>query len=140
MATLFNATCDYARLNTKVMNDVTALSLNYPVPTGPEATARLSGHHEFTDEKVPLFNLKTANADYGWVQAKPDAIKSAAPSDASKGKNGLGSVPWLKLNGVSGMYKEVYRVHTAGGAAPKTCEGQKSTFEVEYSAEYWFYA
>lgn len=122
------------------MADVTTLALNYAVPTGPEATQRLSGHHEFTDEKVPMFNLKTANADYGWVQAKPDAIKSAAPSNASPGKNSLGSVAWLKLNSVSGMYKEVYRVHTAGGVAPKTCEGQKAAFEVEYSAQYWFYA
>jgi hypothetical protein len=140
VATLFNATCDYARLNDGVMADVTTLSLNYAVPTGPEATHRLSGHHEFTEKKIPLFDLRTANAQYGWVQAKPDDIKSAAPATASKGKNDLGSVQWLKLNAVAGDYKEVYRVHTAGGVAPKTCEGQKAAFEVEYSAQYWFYA
>lgn len=140
IATLFNATCDSARLNDAVMADVTTLALNYAVPTGVEATQRLSGHHEFTDKKIPLFNLKTENADYGWVQAMPDVVKSAAPSNASPGQNKLGSVAWLKLNAVSGDYKEVYRVHTAGGMAPKTCAGLQAAFQVEYSAQYWFYA
>ena len=51
----------------------------------------------------------------------------------------LSSVAWLKLNAVEGDYKDVYRVHTAGGMAPKNCAGQKSRFEVQYSAQYWFY-
>lgn len=140
MASLFNATCDYARLNDAVMADVTSLALNYAIPTGVEATQRLSGHHEFTEKKIPLFKLQTANNDFGWVQATPDVVKSAAPSNASPGKNELGSVPWLKLNAVSGDYKEVYRVHTAGGMAPKTCAGAQAAFSVEYSAQYWFYA
>ncbi|KAH7071650.1 hypothetical protein FB567DRAFT_598040 [Paraphoma chrysanthemicola] len=140
IASLFNATCDSARLNDKVMADVTTLALNYAIPTGPEAAQRLSGHHEFTEKKVPFFKLQTANNDYGSVHAMPDIVKSVAPTDASKGSNGLGSVPWLKLNAVDGDYKEVYRVHTAGGVAPKTCEGLAGAFTVEYSAQYWFYA
>jgi hypothetical protein len=122
------------------MTDITTLALKYSIPTGPGAEARLSGHHEFTDKLVPLFNMKTANANYGYVQAKPDTVKSSAPKDSSPGTNGMGSVPWLKLNAVEGDFKEVYRVHTAGGVAPKTCEGMASAFEVEYSAQYWFYA
>lgn len=122
------------------MADVTTLALKYSVPTGPMAEQRLSGHHYFSDKGVPTFDLHTnVPNNYGYVQAKPDAVKSAAPSDASKGNNGLGSVPWLKLNGVEGDYKEVYRVHTAGGVAPKTCEGIQGSFTVEYSAQYWFY-
>lgn len=140
VAQLFNATCDYARLNDAVMADFTAMALKYSVPTGKEAEQRHVGHHEFTDKGVPLFWLKTDTVDFGYIQAKPDAIKSAAPKDASKGSNGLGSVPWLKLNAVEGDYKEVYRVHTAGGVAPKTCEGIEGSFTVEYSAQYWFYA
>ena len=140
IASLFNATCDAVRLNDNVLADVTRLALNYAIPTAPEAEQRLSGHHEFTDKGVPLFNLKTQVADYGYVQAKPDTVKSAAPFEASKGSNGLGSVPWLKLNAVEGDYKEVFRVHTAGGVAPETCEGMQEAFTVEYSAEYWFYA
>lgn len=139
-ATLFNATCDAARLNVKVLTDVTKLALNYAIPTAPEAVKRISGHHEFTDKGIPLFNLKTNLTDYGYVQAKPDVVKSAAPTDASSGKNGLGSVPWIKLNAVEGNYKEVYRVETAGGVAPKTCDGITGSFSVDYSAQYWFYA
>jgi hypothetical protein len=36
--------------------------------------------------------------------------------------------------------KEIYRINTAGGNPPESCTGQKEAFEVEYSAEYWFYA
>lgn len=140
VATLFNATCDSARLNERVMTDITTLALNYAIPTGPEADQRLSGHHYFTDKKVPMFDLRTEGSNYGYVQATPDVVKSAAPQDASAGPNQMGSVAWLKLNAVEGDYKEVYRVHTAGGAPPKTCDSMGSAFSVEYSAQYWFYA
>lgn len=33
----------------------------------------------------------------------------------------------------------VYRVETAGGGGPTTCEGQNASLSVSYSAEYWFY-
>ncbi|KAF1914638.1 hypothetical protein BDU57DRAFT_299788 [Ampelomyces quisqualis] len=140
IATLFNATCDSARLNDRVMADITALALNYAIPTGVEATQRLSGHHYFTDKKVPMFDMRSETTDYGYVQALPDIVKSAAPEGASLGPNQMGSVAWLKLNAVEGDFTEVYRVHTAGGAPPKTCDGMGSTFTVEYSAQYWFYA
>lgn len=140
VATLFNATCDAARLNIQTLTDITTLALDYAIPSDPEAVKRISGHHEFTEKKIPLFKLQTDTVDYGYVQCKPDDVKSAAPQTASKGSNGLGSVAWLKLNSVEGDYKEVYRVNTAGGVAPKTCEGQPESFSVQYSAQYWFYA
>jgi hypothetical protein len=133
IASLFNATCDSARLNDRVMADVTTLALSYAVPKGAEASQRLSGHHEFTEKGIPLFKLQTENNNYGYVQAKPDVVKSA-------GVNGQGSVAWLKLNAVEGDYSEVYRVHTAGGQPPKTCEGKGASFTVDYSAQYWFYS
>lgn len=78
---------------------------------------------------------------------------SPAPADSGLGLDGSKAVPWLKLvvetapaaseNIVSentGDIKEVYRVNTAGGAAPLTCAGREgTTFQMEYSAEYWFY-
>ncbi|KAF1939906.1 hypothetical protein EJ02DRAFT_242935 [Clathrospora elynae] len=143
VASLFNATCDAARLNVQTLSEVTKLALNYAIPTSPEAEKRLSGRHEFTELGIPLFKLKTDTVNYGQVQAKPDAIKSSAPKDASLGKNGMGSVLWLRLTATTDAnwdYKEVYRVHTAGGMAPKTCDGITGAFSVEYSAQYWFYA
>jgi hypothetical protein len=89
---------------------------------------------------VPLFKLDSGAVNYGTVEAKLD-VKSPAPKTASTGTNGLGSVPWLKLKATEGdwAFSEVYRVHTAGGVAPKTCEGVEGSFTVEYSAQYWFY-
>jgi hypothetical protein len=121
VATLFNATCDAARLNVNILGQVTNLALNYAIPKSAEADQRLSGHHQFTAAGVPLFMLETDRANFGRVECKVDA-KSAAPATAVKGTNGLGSVPWLKLNATTTAdgtdawaYNEVYRIHTAGG-------------------------
>lgn len=64
----------------------------------------------------------------------------AAPAGASVGQGGvgLGAVAWLKLItrvGATEGLEEVYRMNTAGGAAPATCAGMSATFEVEYAAE-----
>lgn len=122
-----------------MLASVTKIALGYAIPKSKLAESRLSGHHEFTEKGVPLFKLQTDKVNFGYVQAKVDQ-KTAAPKDASTGPNGLGSVPWLKLVNVEGDYKEVYRINTAGGVAPKTCEGVQGNFDVEYAAEYWFYA
>ncbi|KAF2874217.1 hypothetical protein BDV95DRAFT_326779 [Massariosphaeria phaeospora] len=137
VAQLFNASCSAVRAP-GVLADVTALALKYPVPNHDFAKHMLSGHHEFTDKGVPLFLLETPIVKYGYVQAKLNAT-SKAPDTASKGPNDLGSVAWLKLNATEGDYKEVYRLNTAGGVAPKTCEGVTGGFTVEYAAEYWFW-
>jgi hypothetical protein len=138
VASLFNATCDGVRAPA-VLASVTKIALEFSVPDSPIAERRLSGHHEFTEKGVPLFKLQTEKVNFGYVQAKLDK-KCDAPKDASPGSNGLGSVPWLKLVQVEGDYKEVYRINTAGGVAPKTCEGIAGNFDVQYAAEYWFYA
>lgn len=67
-----------------------------------------------------------------------------APAGSSLGQNGegYGSVAWLKLiakAGTTGNLAEVYRVNTAGGNPPATCEGMAETFEVQYGSEYWFF-
>ncbi|CAG5143507.1 uncharacterized protein ALTATR162_LOCUS1364 [Alternaria atra] len=145
VATLFNATCDAARLNVNTLAEVTTLALNYAIPNSAEADQRLSGHHQFTAAGVPLFMLETDRVNYGRIECTVNS-KSAAPQAATKGTNGLGSVPWLKLNATATSegaepwaYNEVYRIHTAGGVAPKDCSGIEGSFTVEYSAQYWFY-
>jgi hypothetical protein len=53
------------------------------------------------------------------------------------GPSGSAAVPWLKLlakDGATGGIKEVYRVDTAGGSAPATCQGQPANIQVQYSA------
>ena len=73
-----------------------------------------------------------------------------APAGSAASSDGSTAVPWLKLEvvgegtvggtqGFGGGVKEVYRVNTAGGNAPSTCEGRVgTTFEMQYAAEYWF--
>jgi len=143
IATLFNATCSAVRAP-NVLADVTNLALNYAVPTTEIAQHLLSGHHEFTKAteakaSVPRFELNTDLHKYGYIEAKKNG-SSNAPTTASHGTNGLGSVAWLKLVATEGDLKEVYRINTAGGVAPKTCEGITGDFTVPYAAEYWFYA
>ncbi|RAL13802.1 DUF3455 domain-containing protein [Aspergillus homomorphus CBS 101889] len=97
------------------------------------------GEHYFSADGVPVFDLHAAwygkeggRYEGTWVRTKK--VESVVASDAGR------DVPWLKLVGVEGKgVEEVYRVHTAGGASPATCAGQKGEFGVEYAAEYWFY-
>ncbi|KAF2204916.1 hypothetical protein GQ43DRAFT_103021 [Delitschia confertaspora ATCC 74209] len=138
IAQLFNATCSYPRAPT-VVDTLPHLALSYPVPSGAVAQEMLSGHHEFNAAGTPYFSLKTEAHDYGDVNVKKNA-SSSAPAGSDKGRNGMGSVTWLKLVASSeGSYKEVYRLNTAGGQAPATCDGMPGQFSVEYAAEYWFW-
>ncbi|KAJ4339984.1 hypothetical protein N0V87_002923 [Didymella glomerata] len=138
VASLFNATCDGVRAPA-VLASITKIALGYPVPNTKLAEGRLSGHHEFTEKGIPFFKLQTDQVNFGAGHVS-NAIKMNAPKDASTGPNGLGSVQWLKLTRVDGDFQEVYRINTAGGVAPKTCEGVQGSISVDYAAEYWFYA
>lgn len=137
-ATLYNVTC-YSVRAPAVLASIPAIALNQAVDLNQDVQKyTVSGHHEFTAAGVPLFKLVTDKANYGYVQAKSVA-NTTAPADSDKGTNGLGSVAWLKLAAVEGDYKEIYRLSTAGGVAPKTCENQPAKFDVDYAAEYWFW-
>ncbi|KAL8786862.1 MAG: hypothetical protein Q9195_008019 [Heterodermia aff. obscurata] len=157
VATLYNASC-LAAINPYMLSLVpaAALSVSSPLPgkTLFPAQSVLSGHHFFSDATTPIFNLHTAIANYGITFNKKIANVTAPATNAgnvpNQGPDGSKPVPWLKLqtqipNGnvepsdELGGVKEVYRVNTAGGAAPSTCVGMPAAFEVQYAAEYWFY-
>lgn len=138
VAQLFNVTCQAVRAPA-ILLDIPALALTHGIPAVDISDRLLSGLHTFTGAGVPLFELNTNSHKYGYVQAKKDKA-SDAPKNAPKGSNGLGSVAWLKLVATEGDYKEVYRISTAGGVAPKTCEGRvPGNFQVEYSTLYYFW-
>ncbi|KAL9053619.1 MAG: hypothetical protein Q9162_004647 [Coniocarpon cinnabarinum] len=111
---------------------------------------KLLGHHYFVDPSSPspAFNLDTSNGDAGYVNVKSGS-KVSAPSGAPVGQSGqgFGAVPWLSLPQKSGpqgapgqqSFSSVYRVNTAGGQSPSSCENMPSAFEIQYAAEYWFY-
>ncbi|KAF4301137.1 malate dehydrogenase [Botryosphaeria dothidea] len=156
VATLFNATCQAAR-TPDLLYQTPSIALAYDTPSAESALQAydmlLSGHHYFTSDTTPFFNLDTAEHSYGTVACKKDAAAnapsanstSALKSNYAAGTEGTsnGDVPWLKLAAVqdeSGYtWKEVYRLNTAGGQSPKTCDGIDGDFTVEYAATYWFY-
>ena len=92
------------------------------------------GNHLFFDLTTPEFV----------VGSEVTLLKKSGNSTAPSNSNG--DVPWLKLStanapaGTTSNVKEIYRLQTTGGSAPATCAGQPPTFEVPYTAMYWFYA
>jgi hypothetical protein len=140
LATLFNVSyvaCTSQDLLEKVPN--MAVNFNFDAAAvGPLGPMKLdvSGHHFFLDSTTPFFNLDTPALSIGTVPcAKNSSI--AAPASSAPGPGGEAAVPWLKLtakDGATGSIKEVYRINTAGGSAPATCQGQAANFQVQYSA------
>ncbi|KAL4921398.1 hypothetical protein BDW62DRAFT_208397 [Aspergillus aurantiobrunneus] len=96
------------------------------------------GQHYFTADGVPFFDLRGRNSSDGsdWIAAEKEDEMNAPPKP---GYGVTGDVAWLKLKGVEGGLSEVYRVHTAGGSPPATCEGMSGEFTLDYTSEYWFY-
>lgn len=138
VATLFNASC-VAALYPELLNTIPGMAVHFnlseDVQLGPSSLS-VSGHHYFQNATTPFFNLDTPTLDIGEAPcAKNNSV--AAPSTAATGQQGEAAVAWLKLtarDGSTNNIKEVFRVTTAGGSPPKTCESQAATFEVQYSA------
>ncbi|KAJ5937680.1 hypothetical protein N7454_004022 [Penicillium verhagenii] len=144
VANLYNATCIAANYP-EVLQMLPSVTYTISLPTNeyatfPPANIELMGHHFFYNSTTPEFNLDTTTQkQYGIAMTnKIDSI--AAPSTATKGE--YGAVTWLYLKTVSGTvgdYKAVYRVDTAAGNSPTTCEGMQSAFEIQYAAVYYFF-
>ncbi|KAE9379061.1 malate dehydrogenase [Stipitochalara longipes BDJ] len=147
VATLYNASCvasTYPDLLTALPN----VALQFNLTSNDQATLApsylaISGHHYFANTTTPTFNLNTAAMDLGFAPcSKNNTVAAPAGSPVGQGGQGHGSVAWLKLvtrDGATGNLEEIYRVNTAGGNPPATCDGMPATFEVEYASEYWFF-
>ena len=97
----------------------------------------LIGVHYFDTGMNPTFDL----GSLGFITAKKVGdIK--APANATLGPNGSKAVDWLQLSNKAGSnttgISEVYRVETAGGSAPASCNTTGDVV-VQYAAQYWFY-
>jgi hypothetical protein len=154
VASLFNASCVAANFpDILSFLPSLALQLPYPDPLGdPMDVQRLqlrdldfSGYHYFITNMTPVFNLSSSqpSQNLGFVVAQKVA-SSNAPVNATKGPNdiGDGAVAWLYLattEDTVGPVKGIFRLNTAGGMPPKTCQGLPPAFSVPYAAEYWFY-
>lgn len=104
--------------------------------------SQLLGHHFFNSDKIPTFALNNVASNpfpqvYGRKNGTMDAPKNSCP-----GTKGEGAVQWLYLidnGGSQGGVNTVYRIETAGGSPPATCQGMKAEFTVPYAAQYWIY-
>ncbi len=144
VATLFNVSCiaatypDLGAILSKVSLEFNLTQSEVTHKLAPSNLA-LSGTHFFTNGTTPFFNLDIApGLQLGEVPCAKEA-GSPAPKDAPKGQQGEPAVAWLKLkarDGATGGLQEVYRVHTAGGSAPATCQGMPASFEVQYATQY----
>ena len=157
VAIMYNTSC-LAAVEPQVASLVPAAALSVSTPDNGRALfpaqSITSGHHYFSDATTATFNLNTKKANYGITFNKKIAGVPAPVTNSgnisNEGPDGSKPVPWLKLqtqtpNGDArpedtlGGVREIYRVNTAGGSPPATCEGMKATFEVQYAAEYWFF-
>ena len=114
-------------------------------------TMDLLGHHYFNDTSAttptPVFDFHVSGD--GFIAGKLEERKSIdAPANAIKGVDarGFGSVPWVQVPkrfDAEGKkaFNELWRVETAGGSPPKTCEAfpEGGEFTVEYAANYWYF-
>jgi len=93
--------------------------------------ANAVGHHFFVDATTPEFDI------IGLGETQLKKVESMAAPQAT-------NIPWLKLDAKSTNtpVRNVYRLNTKGGLAPKDCSGQApgSVVTVQYEAEYWVYA
>lgn len=143
VATLFDATClaaDNSDKMAQLPNTALQITQNSDIESElSNAKVDLLGHH-FFQQTTPVFNLDTTAQRQKGIAFTKVQKKIDAPTTADKGDNG--AVEWLYLStidGTVGNYKSVYRVNTAGGAAPKTCENASSEIIVQYAANYYFF-
>jgi hypothetical protein len=131
----------YLQSHSNLIASLPGMALNDPkVPT--KNGLKSIGQHFFNAALSPIFDLTSVK---GRLVAKRLGSVPAPPGSCP-GKDGddAGAIDWLQLtdNGAGqsfGGVTYVYRVETAGGKSPVTCEGETGSFEVPYAAEYWFF-
>ena len=133
VATLFDASC-VAALYPDLLDRIPGMALRFNLSDPEQLGASplpVVGVHYFSAKTTPFFDIGN-----GVEVFTKKAADTPAPATAAVGQRGESAVAWLKLDaveGTTGNVKEVYRVTTAGGAPPKTCENMPETFEVEYA-------
>ncbi|KAF8429559.1 hypothetical protein EV426DRAFT_581817 [Tirmania nivea] len=152
-AELYDASC-FVSITPGILNRLPYLFLQKPRAIPVDKLPKVGVHYFYPDATTPVFDVngKTAAAKKGrFVGKKLENV--SAPSDAYAGvaPDAFGAVDWLKLVSTDNVrtasgevfasngYNAVYRVETAGGKPPATCQGRPAHFEILYAAQYWLY-
>jgi hypothetical protein len=145
VATLFDATPLLELVphheGQELLDILPAFFVDFPYSALENCSLPVKGYHYFNSAKVPTFDLTVSGTGLLLGNKIGDITAPLKKSSAGPDNEGNGAVDWLALTDLPGSVdlKEVYRVWTAGGKAPATCENQAPTIQVQYSATYWFY-
>ena len=119
IAELYNASCEVANPSVAQNNMVQAAAI---------------GNHFFADLTTPDFDIS------GLGNTKMRKVEEVAAPN-------LGAdIKWLRLQAQTSdstsQIKYIYRLNTAGGLAPTSCEGRAEgeVVTVRYQAQYWIYS
>jgi len=142
VATLYEASC-IAVEDPELLASLPGRALAISLPTDPEEDLvcgaqplERNGHHFFNSAKTPTFDFTEADDEALGLALVSVGARSPAPDAAT-------AVPWLQLSRVDGSVgpiQSIYRLNTAGGVAPATCEGQPASISVQYAAQYWVFS
>ncbi len=106
-----------------------------------EGYDRVIGHHFFgvsNGTSRPVFAFDGLSPSPYPIAQVSRFDGTDAPKSAYPGLQHEGAVPWLHLadTGFSvGGIDTVYRLETAGGKGPVSCQGRANSFEVKYAAQ-----
>lgn len=119
VAGLYNASCEVANPGEVQNNIVQAAAI---------------GNHYFIDLTTPDFDIP------GLGNTKTKKVEEVAAPNPNA------DIKWLRLQAQTSdstsQVKFIYRLSTAGGLAPSSCEGRTDgeVLTVQYQAQYWIYA
>ena len=126
------------RMQPTILAQLPAYALAFSRAQLEASGMRKDGVHYFDGSGSPTFDL--AGTGLGTFVARKTA-NIGAPKGATPGPNG--AVDWLDLGpkdpAAAKKVSRVYRVQTASGMPPKTCEGLGKEVNIEYAALYYFY-
>lgn len=118
IAELFDASCEVAAPSVAQNNMGQAAAI---------------GNHFFTDLTTPDFDIPSLG------NTKTKKVEEVAAPNPSA------DIKWLRLQAQpdsTSQVKYIYRLNTAGGLAPTSCEGRSEgeVVTVRYQAQYWIYS
>ena len=151
-ATLFDASC-FASFAPDILKWLPPVFLHQEGALPMNLLPDVGMHYFHPDASTPVFDVnKIEPQKIGlFVGKKAEFVPAPSNADAGVAPYQYGAVDWLKLVAKAGVmlitgealtskgYKAVYRVNTAGGKPPATCEGQPAAFNVGYATQYCKY-
>ncbi|KAJ7250605.1 hypothetical protein C8J57DRAFT_677209 [Mycena rebaudengoi] len=150
VAELFDISCLYGSPEFEKLQDIAYTMWKFAPPAAPISViieymasfhaSFVLGQHYFIPAASgtgvsPKWDFSSAA-----LEGHPDAFVVAAKAGGLPAPTGPKDVDWLALNGVQGkLATQVFRLNTAGGVPPASCNPGSSPISVKYASTYWLY-